>query len=596
MLSCVASVERNARHSHPFLSALRSSPAIRVFRNRTNARFASTSEAAATNAISLTTRLKNLLLGTSIGLLVAFGYYYITDTRASVHQWLVVPSLRWVYNDAEEAHEAGTKALKTLYEFGLHPRERGNLDSAGNFAVEVFGHRLANPIGISAGLDKGAEIPTPLFSLGPAVVEVGGVTPHPQAGNAKPRVFRLPVHKALINRYGLNSEGADVIAMRLRRRVREYAHATGFGIDEFAEQRVLDGEAGVPPGSLIEGKLLAVQVAKNTNTPDDDIEAVKADYVYCVEALARYADILVVNISCPNTGSKQKVEPLRNILTSVVEAAKKVNRKTKPFVMVKVSPDEDSDAQVMGICDAVWESNVDGVIVSNTTKRRPDLVSSGQGLSNKETAVMAEQGGFSGPQLFERTVALVKRYRKTLDDGMQRQPDPVSVPTQEPKSPEGGSSNQVADQIEATVQRDQRHLKDSTEKAEKAEKPQPLFRLPARNDPFSSENSDPKFTHPGQLPQTQSNAPSQPSSYPSSPPASSSQDLHAEAPKRKVIFASGGITNERQVQEVLAAGSSIALLYTALVYGGVGTVSSIKGRLEEDMKRAGGDLGVQGTK
>lgn len=81
--------------------------------------------------------MKNLLLGTGFGLLVAFGYYYITDTRASVHQWLVVPSLRWIYDDAEEAHEAGTKALKTLYEFGLHPRERGNLDSAGNFAVEV---------------------------------------------------------------------------------------------------------------------------------------------------------------------------------------------------------------------------------------------------------------------------------------------------------------------------------------------------------------------------------------------------------------------------------------------------------------------------
>ena len=201
----------------------------------------------------------------------------------------------------------------------------------------MFGHRLANPIGISAGLDKGAEIPTPLFSLGPAVVEVGGVTPSPQVGNPKPRVFRLPSQKALINRYGLNSAGADIIAMRLRQRVREYALAMGFGTDELAEQMVLDGEAGVPPGSLIQGKLLAVQVAKNTNTPDDDIEAVKADYVYCVQALARYADILVVNISCPNTGSKQKVEPLRDILTSVVEAAKKIDRKTKPVVMVKVS-------------------------------------------------------------------------------------------------------------------------------------------------------------------------------------------------------------------------------------------------------------------
>lgn len=108
-------------------------------------------------------------------------------------------------------------------------------------------------------------------------------------------MFRLPSQKALINRYGLNSEGKDAVAMRLRQRVREFAYANGFGIDEVAEQRVLDGEAGVPPGSLTEGKLLAVQVAKNKFTPDDDLEAVKRDYVSCVETLARYADIIVVN-------------------------------------------------------------------------------------------------------------------------------------------------------------------------------------------------------------------------------------------------------------------------------------------------------------
>ena len=142
----------------------------------------------------------------------------------------------------------------------------------------------------------------------------------------------------MINRYGLNSEGADHIALRLRQRVRQYAYTAGFGTDEAAVQRVLDGEAGVPPGSLVEGKLMAVQVAKNTSTPDDDIEAVKADYVYCVEALARYADIIVVNISCPNvSGSGHQMVSLRNILTSVVEATKKTNRKTKPAVMVKVS-------------------------------------------------------------------------------------------------------------------------------------------------------------------------------------------------------------------------------------------------------------------
>lgn len=195
---------------------------------------------------------------------------------------------------------------------------------------------LVNPVGISAGLDKGAEIPDPLFSFGPAVVEVGGVTPLPQIGNPKPRVFRLPSQQALINRYGLNSDGADAVAMRLRLRLRRYAYENGFGIDEIGEQMVLDGGAGVPPGSLTKGKLLAVQIAKNSATSDEDIKAVKADYVYCVEALAKYADILVVNISCPNV-SGQKLESLRDILTSVVDATKKLNRRMKPAVMVKVT-------------------------------------------------------------------------------------------------------------------------------------------------------------------------------------------------------------------------------------------------------------------
>lgn len=197
---------------------------------------------------------------------------------------------------------------------------------------------------------------------------------------------------------------------------------------------------------------------------------------------------------------------------------------------------------------------------------------------------MGEQGGYSGPQLFERTVALVKKYRKTLDDGAQRPLDPASAPTQEPKSLDGGSSNQ------ATAQSDQRHLQESNEA-------EPLIRLPERHDPFSK-TSDPNtatfppFTQPGQLPQMQPNTSSRPSLF-SSPV---SPALQAEAPKRKVIFASGGITNERQVQEVLAAGSSVALLYTALVYGGVGTVSSIKGGLEEEMKRAGLNHGLKQTK
>ena len=273
-------------------------------------------------------------------------------------------------------------------------------------------------MGTSAGIDKHADIPDPLFEMGAAVVEIGGVTPWPQDGNPRTRVFRIPSQRALINRYGLNSEGADAVAMRLRQRVREYAYATGFGIDEAAEKEVLDGAAGVPPGSLKKGKLLAVQVAKNKFTPDDDIELVKNDYVYCVNALAKYADIIVVNVSSPNTPGLrdlQRVAPLTTILKGVVGAASQVDRKTRPAVMVKVSPDEDSDEQIAGICQAVFESGVDGLIIGNTTKRRPDPVPSGAVLSGKEAAAMLEQGGYSGPQLLQRTIELVSRYKRLLE-------------------------------------------------------------------------------------------------------------------------------------------------------------------------------------
>lgn len=412
---------------------------------------------------SLARRIKHLFLGASVILVGGFGYLYITDTRAGLHQWLVPPLLRTIYPDAEEAHHAGTEAMKVLYSFGLHPRERDDADAKGDLAVEVFGHTLANPIGISAGLDKHADLPSPLFALGPAIVEVGGVTPLPQEGNPKPRVFRIPSQNALINRYGLNSEGADFVAMRLRQRVREFAYHMGFGLDEYGERMVLDGAAGVPPGSLSSDRLLAVQCGKQKNTPEGDIEAVTRDYVYCVQHLGKYADILVVNVSSPNTPglrSLQSVEPLTHLLTGVVRAAKDVDRKTKPAVMVKVSPDEDSEEQIYGICEAIWKSGVDGVIVGNTTKKRPDPIPKGFLMPKNEVETLLEQGGYSGPQMFERTKTLVARYRRLLDQ------------TAEPTAPS------------------------------------------------------------------------------------------------KVIFATGGITNGKQALEVLNAGASVAMIYTAMVYGG----------------------------
>ena len=490
--------------------------------------------------------------------------------------------------------------------------------------MQVFGHTLLNPIGTSAGIDKHAELPSALLALGPAIVEVGGATPYPQDGNPKPRVWRLPSQKGFINRYGLNSEGADAMAMRLRQRLREYAYTMGFGIDEVAEQRILDGEAGVPPGSLIEGKLMAVQVAKNSFTPDNNIEAIKQDYVYCVDALAKYADIIVVNVSSPNTvglRDLQKVEPLTNILTAVVQAAKRADRKTSPTVMVKVSPDEDSEEQVQGIVDAVWKSGVDGVIVGNTTKRRHDLIAPGHTLPIREAAVLLEQGGYSGPQLFSRTVSLVRKYRRLLDNGMHSDlPKPTESSSMSPKSKQkpavaGNSSDKstmnnkeetVADKIQATVQRDLTNLKDSTPEAEAKSKSQPLIRLPARNNPFSSTTSSTEdapalssSSHIDQLsssdrdPQSKSAASSLSVSLPipSSSPISSDTNVATKSTpptpstrNQKVIFATGGITNGKQALEVLEAGASVAQIYTALVYSGVGTISRIKDEMRQEMK------------
>lgn len=536
--------------------------------------------------------------GAGLVLVLSFGLLYITDTRASIHQWLVVPTLRLVHADPEEAHHSGIRYVKALYDFGLHPRERGNDDQQlGDLKVEVFGHVLDNPVGTSAGIDKNAEIPDALMALGPAIVEVGGVTPFPQPGNPKPRVFRIPSQNALINRYGLNSEGAEHVAMQLRERVRSFAYSHGLGLGAEAERIVLDGEAQVPPGSMVSGKLLAVQVAKNKTTPDGDINAIARDYTYCVEHLAKYADILVVNVSSPNTPGLRDLQatgPLTTILTAVVNTAKATDRKTKPAVMVKVSPDEDSDAQVEGICAAVWASGVDGVIVGNTTNKRPDTIPKGYILPEKDTRILqSEIGGYSGPQMFERTLNLVKRYRSKLDSGP---PEEIvkaprtekklpSPPSNEPKDklPSVGdlkdklpSANELKDKLpsttdlkekllpvptnddhlsDASIQRDKQRLKPESAQEDQ----QPLIRIPDRHKTSTDESASTSAT----------------STIKSQAPA---------APASKVIFATGGITNGEQCLQILNAGASVCQVYTAMMYGGVGTITRIKSEMRHAIK------------
>ncbi|KAF2877533.1 hypothetical protein BDV95DRAFT_559498 [Massariosphaeria phaeospora] len=524
------------------------------------ARSASTASATASNARSVATRTKNFVYGGALALGLSFGYLYITDTRASFHEWLAVPVLRRLYPDGEDAHHAGNRILKVLHSFGLHPRERSNPDAAGDLEVSIFGHTLSNPIGTSAGIDKGAEIPTPLLAIGAGVVEVGGVTPLAQSGNPKPRVFRLPSQNALINRYGFNSEGAETVAMRLRQRVREFAYHAGIGIDEEAERTVLNGEAGVPPGSLTPGRLLAVQITKNKETSEHDIEAVQRDYSFCVQHLAKYADIIVVNVSSPNTPglrSLQNVEPLTHLLISVVKAVKQVDRKTKPAIMVKVSPDEDSEEQISGICEAVWDSGVDGVIVGNTTKKRPDPLPKGYLLPQSEAGILLEQGGYSGPQMFERTLALVKKYRKNLDTGPKRLPPAPDSTKQKP--------------VTSKPSRDEQAKSPSSLLNSAASSiPGASTEVPSESSPLSSNVDDLSESGPTL-------------SFRSTPNAAPAP---ATPGPRKVLFATGGITDGRQAREILDAGASVAMVYTALIYGGVGTISRIKAELREEARKS----------
>lgn len=361
-------------------------------------------------------RGKVILYATALAATSYVGYLYVTDTRSSVHHYVVPRILRTVLPDAEDAHHFGTTMLKFLYELSLHPRERharGSADESKTLGIDVYGTRLNNPVGISAGLDKDGEIADVLFALGAGIVEIGGITPMAQAGNPKPRVFRVAGLEGMVNRYGLNSKGADDVAMRLRERLRRFARSI-----DATEEQVLNGEAQVPPGSLLDGRLLAVQIAKNKETNEKDEKAVAADYVYCVKRLARYADIMVVNVSSPNTPGLrdlQATEPLTRLLSAVVEEAQKTDRKVKPKVMVKVSPDEDEDTQMAGIVEAVNRSGVDGIIVGNTTKRRDEAVAAGAKLTKREKRALGETGGYSGPAMFPRTLDLVGRYRRMLD-------------------------------------------------------------------------------------------------------------------------------------------------------------------------------------
>jgi len=263
--------------------------------------------------------------------------------------------------DPERAHEVTLRSLES----GIYPRA-GGIDDTG-LGMELWGLRLPNPIGIAAGFDKDARVPDAVLGMGCGFAEVGTVTPRPQQGNPRPRVFRLIEDRAVINRLGFNNGGHAAALSRLRRRPRRGVVGVNIGANKDAADRA-------------------------------------ADYVLGLETFYDVASYFTVNISSPNTPGLRDLQApaaLDELLGRVMEARRRFERQglgRRPIV-VKVAPDI-AEEDVAAIAGRLVAHAVDGIAVSNTTLARPPLKSDS-----------AEQaGGLSGRPLHHRSTAMLARF------------------------------------------------------------------------------------------------------------------------------------------------------------------------------------------
>ena len=270
---------------------------------------------------------------------------------------LSLPLLRWL--DPEDAHRLAIQGLRLL------PPMRTRADDA-KLAVRAFGLNFPNPIGMSAGFDKNAEVPDALLRLGFGFVEIGTVTPQPQSGNPRPRLFRLERDEAVINRLGFNNEGAELVLRRLASRANL-------------------------------GGIIGVNVGANKDSPDR-----VADYVRLIETFAPVASYFTVNVSSPNTPglrNMQQAHILDDLLAKVIDARERVRAKAGDSpVLLKIAPDL-SLAELDEVVHVARSRRVDGMVVANTTVGRPS--------SLRETARAKEPGGLSGRPLFRLSTRMV---------------------------------------------------------------------------------------------------------------------------------------------------------------------------------------------
>ena len=237
---------------------------------------------------------------------------------------------------------------------------------------EVFGIHFPNPVGLAAGFDKDAKLFRELSNFGFGFIEIGTVTPKPQGGNPKPRLFRLKKDKGIINRMGFNNEGVEAAAKRLKRN----------------KNIIIGGNIG-----------------KNKTTPNNNAQE---DYLICFDVLFDVVDYFVVNVSSPNTPNLRDLQE-KEPLTALLNTLQKQNNskpKRKP-ILLKIAPDL-SDTQLSDIIDIVQVTKIDGVIATNTTLSR-------DGLKSNET-LPSQSGGLSGKPLTKRSTEVI-RYLHTHSKG-----------------------------------------------------------------------------------------------------------------------------------------------------------------------------------
>ncbi|MDH5184238.1 MAG: quinone-dependent dihydroorotate dehydrogenase [Gammaproteobacteria bacterium] len=275
--------------------------------------------------------------------------------------------------DAEVSHNLSLFVLKWLNHFGLL---RLVLGKAKSKPVQVMGLTFPNPVGLAAGLDKNGDYIKALANLGFGFIEIGTVTPRPQAGNPKPRMFRLPQARAIINRMGFNNKGV--------------AHLVG--------QVKRAGHQGI----------IGINIGKNFDTPMD--KAVD-DYLYCLQQVYAYADYISVNISSPNTANLRQLqqgEEFQQLLDALAEERAVLQLQFQRYVpiAIKIAPDLD-DEQVQHIATAIKQSKMDAVIATNTTITRDKV----EGLPYAD-----EAGGLSGEPVREMSTQVIHALRDQLGE------------------------------------------------------------------------------------------------------------------------------------------------------------------------------------